>query len=368
MQGSASLTVLQILPALNMGGVERGTVEFALYLKEHGHRPVVISGGGYQVKTIETAGIEHIQLPVGKKSPLTFRHVPILRKIFRNDRVDIVHARSRLPAWLVYFALRKKTRPPYFITTLHGLHSVSRYSSVMARGDAVIAVSDTAADYLQQHFADYLSSPPQVIYRGVDLEQFNYGHTTDCGWKTDIESRFPMLRNSQKLLLPGRLTAVKGFEHIMPWLQQSQDNQYLLVTAEPNQSDYCQRINTELKQKALSDKVIWIGRQDSMADLYAYADLTLSVNRQPESFGRTVLESLTVGTPVVGYDHGGVGEILATLFPTGRVPVSDRRALVERINTMLHNPPAVKQQNQFSNQQQFEQTMDVYQQLMEQPQ
>ena len=88
----------------------------------------------------------------------------------------------------------------------------------------------------------------------------------------------------------------------------------------------------------------------------------------PESFGRTVLDSLTVGTPVVGYDHGGVGEMLATLFPTGRVPVSDRRALVERINTMLHNPPAVKQQSQFSNQQQFEQTMDVYQQLMEQPQ
>ncbi len=368
MQGSASLTVLQILPALNMGGVERGTVEFARYLKASGHRPIVVSGGGYQVKSLEAAGVEHIQLPVGKKSPLTFRYVPTLRKIFKQYNVDIVHARSRLPAWLVYFALRKKTRPPYFVTTLHGLHSVSRYSSIMARGDAVIAVSQTAAQYLQQHFSDYLSSPPQVIYRGVDVDRFRYGHRADDKWVADLEQHFPMLKDSQKLLLPGRLTDVKGFENIIPWLKQSQDKQYVLVTAKPDQSDYSQRINAQLKQLGLAGKVIWIGRQEEMADLYAYVDITLSVNRKPESFGRTVLESLTIGTPVVGFDHGGVGEILGALLPTGRVAVSEQNALIERINQTLQNPPNVIQQAQFSNQQQFEQTMDVYRQLMEQPQ
>ncbi len=368
MQGSASLTVLQILPALNMGGVERGTVEFARYLKSQGHRAIVISGGGYQVDDLNDIGVEHIQLPVGKKSPFSLRFVPTLRKIFNKYQVDIVHARSRLPAWLVYFALRKKPRPPYFVTTLHGLHSVSRYSSVMARGDAVIAVSKTAANYLQRHFVDYLSLQPQVVYRGVDLQQFSYGHQADPNWITALETRFPVLTNSQKLLLPGRLTAVKGFENIIPWLQQSQPNQYLLVTAEPQQSDYCQRIDRQLKQQGLSEKVIWIGRQDSMADVYAYADITLSVNRKPESFGRTVLESLSVGTPVVGFDHGGVGEILSALLPTGRVPVADCQALIKRINQTLQNPPDVVQQTQFSNQRQFEQTMDVYHQLMEQAQ
>jgi len=368
MQRSAPLTVLQVLPALNMGGVERGTVEFAHYLKSQGHRPIVVSGGGYQVKTLKDLGVEHITLSVGKKSPLSFRHVPTLRKILKKYQVDIVHARSRLPAWLVYFALRKKDRPPYFVTTLHGLHSVSRYSSIMARGDAVIAVSQTAANYLQQHFAAYLTSPPQLIYRGVDLQQFKYDHQTDPDWISDLETRFPVLKNSQKLLLPGRLTAVKGFDNILPWLQQAHANQLLLLTAEPDQSDYSQRIDAQLKQLGLADNVIWLGAQQKMADLYAYVDLTVSINRKPESFGRTVLESLTVGTPVVGFDHGGVGEILAALLPDGLVPVDNQDALLDCINETLQNPPDVVQQTQFSNQQQFEQTMDVYRTLMEQPQ
>lgn len=365
MQGSASLTIVQILPALNMGGVERGTVEFARYLKDRGHRAIVISGGGYQVQVLKNAGVEHIQLPVGRKSPLTFRHVPTLRKIFKQHHVDIVHARSRLPAWLCYFALRKQTTPPYFVTTLHGLHSVSRYSSVMARGDAVIAVSRTAAQYLQTHFNRHLTTQPEVIYRGVDLQQFPYGYQADSSWVNELEARFPMLKGNQTVLLPGRLTAVKGAENVIPWLQQCQTGQYLIVTAEPNQSDYSKRFFVQLKQLGLSDKVIWIGRQQSMADLYAYVDITLSINRKAESFGRTVLESLTIGTPVVGFNHGGVGEILSALMPAGLVPVGDQDRLVKSINNTLQNPPNVLQQTQFSNQQQFEQTMDVYRQLME---
>ncbi len=364
MQSSAALTVMQILPALNMGGVERGTVEFARYLKQQGHRPIVVSTGGYQLKELTAAGVEHIKLSVDKKSPLTFRHVPTLRKLFKQYNVDIVHARSRLPAWLVYFALRKQPRPPYFVTTLHGLHSVSRYSSVMARGDAVIAVSNTAENYLQRYFNKYLKTQPKVIYRGVDLQQFKHGYQPQQAWVENLEAKHPVLRNKQKLLLPGRLTAVKGFEFIIPWLQQSRPNQYLLLTADSNQSDYSKRIFEQLKQAGLSDKVIWLGQQDNMADLYAYVDLTLSINRKPESFGRTVLESLTVGKPVVGLNHGGVGEILSVLFPQGLVAVGDSVALVKGINTVLSESPEVSAQTQFSNQLQFEQTMAVYQLLI----
>ncbi|MCX7545088.1 glycosyltransferase [Marinicella gelatinilytica] len=366
MQRSAALTVMQILPALNMGGVERGTVEFARYLKQQGHRAIVVSGGGYQVQALENTGVEHIQLPVGKKSPLTFRYVPTLRKIFKQYNVDIVHARSRLPAWLCYFALRKKPRPPYFVTTLHGLHSVSRYSSVMARGDAVVAVSKTAADYLQQNFKKHLKTQPQVIYRGVDFKVFKFGYQADKQWVAALEARHPALKNSQKVLLPGRLTAVKGFENIMPWLGQSGANQYLLVTADSNQTDYTKRLFESLKQAGLSEKVIWIGPQQRMADLYAYVDLTLSINRKPESFGRTVLESLTVGTPVVGLNHGGVGEILTALFPSGLVPVGDDDRLIRWIKAMLLKPAVMASQTQFSNQQQFQQTVALYQQLLAQ--
>jgi len=217
---------------------------------------------------------------------------------------------------------------------------------------------------LQQNFSKCLKTEPQVIYRGVDLKSFNFGHHADRQWVAALEARHPVLKNSQKVLLPGRLTAVKGFENLVPWLRQSKRNQYLLVTADCDQSEYSKRLFESLKQARLTDKVIWIGPQKNMADLYTYVDLTLSVNRKPESFGRTVLESLTVGTPVVGLNHGGVGEILNTLFPAGLVSVADQDALLKRINETLHNPPNVVQQTKFSNQHQFEKTMIVYRQLM----
>lgn len=361
-----SLTIVQLLPNLEMGGVERGTVEFACYLKQQGHRAIVISGGGSMVADLTAQGIEHIFMDIGKKSLRTLALIAKLKHLFKELQVDIVHARSRLPAWLAYWALKKQPRPPYFITTLHGLHSVNRYASVMARGDAVIAVSETAKAYLQNHFKRDLKAPPTVIYRGVDEQQFQHGHQLNKQWLETLENRFPALKNGQKVLLPGRLTAVKGFENIIPWLQQAKRNQYLILTAEPQQSNYTKRLADLLKQQQLTERVFWLGPQTSMADLYAYADITVSVNRKPESFGRTVLESLTIGTPVVGLNHGGVAEVLTELFIEGMVELNEPQQLIDRINQFLEKPPMVKPQNSFSNEQQFSQTLAVYKNLMNQ--
>jgi len=359
-----SLTVVQLVPNLEMGGVERGTVEFACYLKQQGYRAIVISGGGRLVADLSAQGIEYIVMDIGKKSLFTLRLIPQLKQQLMACQADIVHARSRLPAWLAYQALKKQPRPPYFITTLHGLHSVNRYASVMARGDAVIAVSETAKAYLQNHFSRYLKAPPKVIYRGVDEQQFRFGHQPNKQWLAELESRFPALINKQKVLLPGRLTAGKGFENIIPWLQQADHNQCLLVTAEPQHSNYTRRMAEQLQQQQLSERVFWIGPQSQMADLYAYADLTVSVNRKPESFGRTVLESLTVGTPVVGLNQGGVAEVLSELFIEGLVELDQPQQLINKINQFLTEPATVTPQNSFSNEQQFAQTIALYKNLM----
>ena len=163
------LTVVQLLPALDGGGVERSTIEIAQALVAAGHRSVVVSAGGRWLPRLLDTGSEHVDLAVGRKSPWTLRHVWTLRRLFRQWRPDVVHARSRLPAWLAWWVLRAlpAAQRPRFVTTAHGLNSVSRYSAIMARGDRVIAVSDTVRRHLLAH---YPVAPEriEVIERGVE--------------------------------------------------------------------------------------------------------------------------------------------------------------------------------------------------------
>jgi len=144
--------VCQLLPALNGGGVEQGTLEVAAALVREGHRSLVISADGRLLPELLASGSEHITWPIGCKSPLTLRFIPRLRRLLATEGVDVLHARSRLPAWIAWLAWRRMdlaTRP-HFITTVHGLYSVNAYSAVMTKGERVIAVSGHARDYVLQ--------------------------------------------------------------------------------------------------------------------------------------------------------------------------------------------------------------------------
>jgi hypothetical protein len=151
---AASLTVLQVLPALDSGGVERGTLEVGAYLSANGHRSIVISAGGRMVNLLEKQGSEHHAWPIGKKSLLTLKLVHQLRKFLEKENVDILHVRSRFPAWIAYLAWKKmnpKTRPA-FLTTVHGPYSVSPYSEVMTKGERVIVISDMIREYVTSQY------------------------------------------------------------------------------------------------------------------------------------------------------------------------------------------------------------------------
>ncbi|MEZ5470455.1 MAG: glycosyltransferase [Marinicella sp.] len=352
---------MQVVPRLNVGGVERGTVEFANYLKQQGHRSIVVSRGGELVKQLSNAGVEHIELEVAAKSLKTLKTISLLRKVIEQYQVDVIHARSRIPAWLCLHALRKIQSKPLFVTTLHGLHSVNRYSSVMARGDRVIAVSEVAKTYLLTHFKKYLKRQPIVIHRGVD-SQFNQQHQINQPWLEQVEAKFPNYSNVNKVLLPGRLSAVKGVEQVLPWLQQAKEDVKLVLTADINQSNYSKKIAQQLNKLNIEHKVIWLGTIANMPDLYASVDLVISVNNKPESFGRTVLEALSMGKPVVAYDLGGVGELMQQLFPSGLIKAGDKIALQNTINQFLQYPPKVTVQHNFHNKVMFEKTLGVYQQ------
>ncbi|WP_154224601.1 glycosyltransferase [Marinicella rhabdoformis] len=358
------IRVLQILPALHVGGVERGTLDWAIALKQMGHIPFVISGGGHGEKCLKLNGIKHITLPVGKKSLKSLLLVKHLRRLFIELKIDVVHARSRLPAWLSYLAIKKMAHKPAFVTTLHGLHTVSPYASVMSKGDAVIAVSKTASAYLTKHFSHHLKTPPVVIYRGIEHKEFPYGFQSSKDWLAQKAQQFPEQMTLKKVLLPGRFSEIKGGMGLIPWLASADTNFRLMLNAYPEESKFSRKFYDALLNAGLSERVMWLGIERDMKQLYAWTDVVLSVNKKPESFGRTVLEALSIGCPVIAFNHGGVSEVMSELFPQGLVSVNDWSELSEKINLFIQDPPKVSPHDLFSNTEQFEQTLTVYKRLL----
>ncbi|MFT7413672.1 MAG: glycosyltransferase involved in cell wall biosynthesis, partial [Methylophagaceae bacterium] len=182
-----TLTVIQILPALNSGGVERGTTEIANALVIAGHRSIVISAGGRLVEQLENEGTTHITLPIGEKRLSTLKYIWQLRKLFREVQPDIIHLRSRLPAWVAYLAWRKLpvTNRPHIVTTVHGPYSVNKYSAIMTIGERVIAVSNMIKGYIAKNYQGINPDNIQVIHRGIDPQRYSSQYRPSDNWLTE---------------------------------------------------------------------------------------------------------------------------------------------------------------------------------------
>ena len=368
------LSVVQLLPALNGGGVERGTLEIARELVRHGHRSVVISAGGRLVPELLREGSEHLAWPLGAKSPWVLRWVRPLRHWLAEQRIDILHVRSRLPAWIAWLAWRQMdpaTRPR-FITTVHGLYSVSAYSAIMTRGERVIAVSDTVRAYLRQHYPQLAAERIQVIQRGVDPLDFPQGYRPSSEWLTNWYRHYPQLQEGPVLTLPGRLSRLKGHEAFIELIARLRAEGHpvhgLIVGGiEPRRQAYANDLQRKVHALGLSDAVLFIGHRADIREIYAVSTLVLSLSTKPESFGRTVLEALSLGRPVVAYAQGGVGEILDRLYPVGRVPPDDTAALFSRVSALLETAPPVPSESAFPLQGMLDETLALYTALHQAP-
>ncbi len=335
------LTVLQLLPALESGGVERGTLELGAGLARAGHRSLVISAGGQLVSRLTGQGSEHLQWPVGHKSLWTLRLVPRLRRLLQAERVDILHARSRLPAWIAWLAWRGMPpgARPRFVTTVHGLYSVNRYSRIMSRGEAVVAVSAAARDYVLGNYPAVEAARARVIERGIDPTIYPYGYRPAQSWMARWYQEHPYLLERQVLTLPGRITRLKGhldFLQLLARLLRDGQPVYGLIVGgeDPRRAGYLREVRTAVQRLGLQGSVTFTGQRMDLRDILAVSNLVYSLSRHPESFGRTVREALSLGVPVIGYDHGGVGETLQAAYPAGRVPPADLDAL-ERVTREL---------------------------------
>jgi glycosyltransferase involved in cell wall biosynthesis len=364
------LTIVQALPELQSGGVERGTLEIGKYLVEHDHRSIVISAGGRLVEQLVREGSEHVAWGIGRKSLGTLRLITRLRRFLAENKVDILHARSRMPAWICHLAWKgmdPQTRPR-FVTTVHGLYSVNAYSAIMTKGERVIAVSETARDYILRNYPD---TPPQkitVIHRGVERGDYPHGYRPAPQWTEAFFGDFPNARGKLILTLPGRITWVKGHEdfiEIVRRLKQSGLPVHGLIVggASDAKQRYLRKLQAIIGAAGLGPDISFTGQRGDMKEILAISNLVLSPGRHPESFGRTTLESLYLGIPTAGYDHGGAGEILRRAYPQGLLPLADIAEATRIITSLLMNPPPVPAEDFFPLSRMLEETLHLYETL-----
>lgn len=364
------ITVLQVLPALESGGVEKGTLEVAEALVKAGYRSMVMSAGGRMVDQLIDQGSEHFQWAIGKKSLASFRLVKQLRRFLLDQKVDIIHVRSRLPAWIVYLAWRKmdKLKRPRLVTTVHGFNSVSWYSRIMTRGEIVIAVSHAVKQFVLANYPQTDGSIIRVIHRGIDPEVYPTGYQPDEQWKTQWFKDYPQTLGKKIITLPGRVTRLKGHEDFIEVIQQLVKSGRTVAGviaggASAKKQEYLEEIQQLVVKKNLQECIVFTGHRSDLREVLALSDVVLSLTTQPESFGRTTLEALSMDVPVCGYSHGGVKEQLDVLLPDGLVPVRDVSAVASKIDQWIDNPPQIANEKPFTLKLMLDKTLAVYNEL-----
>jgi len=327
-------TVLQVLPALgNQGGVERGTVEIAAAIVAAGGRALVASAGGPMEFELRKVGGEHFTLPLDTKNPFRIRaNAGTLATLIEKEGVDLIHARSRAPAWSAFWASGKTKRP--FVTTFHGTYNFGGplkrwYNSIMSRGERVIAISSFIAGHLRQFYGTP-NRKIRVIHRGVNLRRFDPAAVS--------ARRMVALANDWRLgdglpviMLPGRLTHWKGQEVFLEAAAKlgRRDVRYLLVGSAQGREGYLKRLESMTRRLALSDVVRIIDHCGDMPAAYMLADVVVSASTDPEAFGRVVAEAQALGRPVVVSDHGGPREQVVEGETGWLVKPGDPAALAE---------------------------------------
>jgi glycosyltransferase involved in cell wall biosynthesis len=367
------LTVIQTLPALNTGGVERGTLEVAAELVRRGHRSIVVSAGGELLDELLSSGSEHVTLPVGKKSLTTLKYIAHLKRLCKTSAADILHSRSRLPAWISYLAWKglPAASRPRFVTSVHGPYSVNYYSKIMTRGERVIAVSEFIRSYIEQAYPDFERERICVIPRGVSRAVYPFGYQPDIAWREQWQRQYPGLQNKTLITLPGRLTRWKGQEDFLKVFSGLAGNDSLhgLIVGgpHPRKQKYLEELKDRTKQLGLEDAITFTGHRSDLKQIMSISSIVMSLSGEPEAFGRTVLEALCLGVPVIAYAHGGAREILEQIFPAGMVACHDTGAATERVLQFMQSRPSVPDRNPFSLQAMLDSTMNLYTSLARTP-
>jgi len=369
-------TILQVLPSMVSGGVERGVIDIAKFLARQRHKSLVLSAGGPMVSQLEEAGIQHITLNVASKNPLIiWKNIEAITNIIKTFEVDIVHARSRAPAWSCYYACRRtKIR---FVTTVHGVYNTNflkrLYNNIMTKGDEVIAVSNWVKDYLTGNY-NIGEDKITVIHRGTDTNYFN-PKNIDQNKLAAMKIVYGVPEGACVLLLPGRLTEWKGHKILLDALSKlKKESFYCLIVGDKNKRpDYVAELQKNIDLLKLPVKIF--DTEQDMAHLYLLSDIVISPSTRPEAFGRVITEAQSMSKLVIASNIGGAAETIQNEvngfhFSCGNAgDLSDKISYAFNIlGTTKHAEVIAAARscvvNNYSLQKMQEKTLEIYQKLL----
>lgn len=375
-------TILQVLPRLESGGVERGTIEMTDAIAKAGMKALVASAGGAMLPHINHGGGEHILLPLDSKNPFViFRNARRLTKLIRQRGVSLIHARSRAPAWAAYFAAKWAGIP--YIATFHGVYGTQtrwkiRYNRVMTKGERVIAISR----FVQEHLETVYQVDPakiRLIPRGVDLATFGESYV--------IPERLAKLTRLWRLpddtvpviFCPGRITRIKGQHVLIEALALLADMDFICIIAgkDEGHEEYRMELQDQIVARGLEGRVRLADATQYMNEAYQLSQLVVVPSTKPEAFGRVAVEAQAMGLAVVATDHGGARETVIPNETGYLVPPGDAEAMSAAIRFALErDPAAVKAMGDYarrqvaehySSQQMKDKTLAVYRELLDKP-
>ena len=339
--------VLQVLPALVAGGVSRGAVDVASAHSRAGGMSLVVSAGGSSVYNLEKAGIRHIALPLDSKNPTVMhRNASRLAALIYDNKIDIVHARSRAPAWSAMFAARRTGAQ--FITTFHGTYNCDNslkklYNSVMTRGRRVIAISD----FIASHVRDTYSVDPSclvTVQRGINTENFDPAKVS-AERIMQLVSAWRLPDGVPLIMLPGRMTRWKGHAVLIKALANLNRNDLccILVGSDQGRIRYRQELENLTESLSLGGVVRIVDHCNDMPAAYMLADVVVSASTDPEAFGRVTAEAQAMGRPVVATEHGASRETIISDETGWLVPPNNPLALAEALEVALNIDAATRQ-------------------------
>jgi len=376
--------VLQVLPALGNGGVERGTLDISRYLIDRSWSPIVVSNGGEQERDLFEMGAVSINLPVHTKNPLLMHaNIKRLVNLIREHDIQLVHARSRAPAWSAHYAAKRSGVP--FLTTFHSLYSGSEnflkrgYNAIMTSGNRVIAISDYVAEHISQHYgvgADRL----RVIPRGVDLQAFDPEKVEKARVDALID-KWQLDRNKRIVMLPARVTQRKGHTWLLKslkklWEQGKADDVIcIMVGGRTAKGGYANKVEKMIIDLQLEHRVWLVGDCNDMPAAYALSDVVVVPSVGPEAFGRTSIEAQAMGKPVIATDRWGLSETIMPAATGWLVQPDDTDDLSNALDLALAMPDDARERlvgrarrfvdRHYSVQRMGKSTLAVYRELIE---
>ena len=333
-------SVLQVLPHLNSGGLVSGAIEVSEALQKSGMRSFVASEGGRREREIIRTGGKVFNFSLGSKNPLIiFLNIYKLSRIIKKYKINIIHARSRAPAWSAYFAAKKMGIP--FVATFHGTYSIQnnlkkKYNSIMVKADKVIAISS----FINKHIlSNYKVDQEKIVtvHRGINIEKFDYLKVSNERLIA-FSKKFNIPEDSFVILLPGRITRWKGHILLIEAISKLQRSDIicLFVGDLQGRNKYFAELNKTIDKFKLKNNFRIISNQSDMSVIYKLSDVVVSASLEPEAFGRVVAEAQAMGRPTVAVNHGGGPEIIIDgetgwLFRPG-----DANDLADKINKALN--------------------------------